>query len=163
MPVDGLRVGIGYDVHPLVEGRPCVIGGVNIEHRYGLQGHSDADVLLHAIIDSLLGAASLGDIGVLFPDSDDSYRGISSLDLLERVHGLLRDRGIRVINIDSVVICEEPKISRHVELMKRNISSALGGLEPGRIGIKGKTTEKLGFTGRKEGVAAEAVSLVALP
>lgn len=163
MSVDGLRVGIGYDVHPFAEGRPCILGGVKIDHGFGLQGHSDADVLLHAIIDSLLGAASLGDIGMLFPDSDESYRGISSLDLLQRVHGLLRDRGIRVINIDSIVICEEPKISKYVEIMKRNISSALGGLEPGRIGIKGKTTEKLGFTGRKEGIAAEAVSLVALP
>jgi 2-C-methyl-D-erythritol 2,4-cyclodiphosphate synthase len=162
MPVDGLRVGIGYDVHPFVEGRPCILGGVKIDHRCGLQGHSDADVLLHAIIDSLLGAASLGDIGILFPDSDESYRNISSLELLARVYLMLSDRGIRVINIDSIVICEEPKISKHVEIMKRNISSALGGLEPGRIGIKGKTTEKLGFTGRKEGIAAEAVSLVEL-
>ncbi|HPA72560.1 MAG TPA: 2-C-methyl-D-erythritol 2,4-cyclodiphosphate synthase [Spirochaetota bacterium] len=162
MNADAIRVGTGFDVHPLCEGRPCVIGGVVMDHPRGLAGHSDADVLLHAIIDALLGASGLGDIGTLFPDSDAAYKDISSLTLLEKVYSGLKERGVAIINIDSVVICEEPKIAPSAGLMKRKISAALGGLDPKRIGIKGKTAEKLGFTGRKEGIAAQAVCLVRL-
>ncbi len=160
--MDNLRIGIGFDAHPFCEGRPCVIGGVDLKHPLGLKGHSDADVLVHAVIDSLLGAASLGDIGVLFPDSNEEFRDISSIELLGWVYGRLAGEGVRIINIDAVVICEEPKIARWAPSMKLKISGALGGLDPSRIGIKGTTTEKLGFTGRKEGIAAQAVSLVRL-
>ena len=160
MNADHIRVGTGFDVHPFCEGRPCVIGGVVLDHLRGLAGHSDADVLIHAIIDALLGASGLGDIGTLFPDSDAAYRNISSLTLLEKVYSRLKESGVAIINIDSVVICEEPKIAPSAGLMKRKISAALGDLDPARIGIKGKTAEKLGFTGRKEGIAAQAVCLV---
>lgn len=158
-----LRVGIGFDVHRFCDGRACILGGVDMKYSRGLQGHSDADVLVHAIIDSLLGAADMGDVGRLFPDTDPAYKGISSLRLLEKVHEILSHRGIAIINIDAVVICEEPKILPVVPSMKENISNALGGLPVGRIGIKGTTTEKLGFTGRKEGIAAQAVSLISMP
>ncbi|RPI89854.1 MAG: 2-C-methyl-D-erythritol 2,4-cyclodiphosphate synthase [Spirochaetales bacterium] len=157
-----VRVGIGYDVHAFAENRRLVLGGVGIDHPLGLLGHSDADVLLHAIIDALLGAASLGDIGRLFPDSNPSLRDASSLDLLKQVYDLLSGHGVTVLNIDSVVICEKPKISPHVDAMKAAISRALGDLTPARIGIKGKTTEGLGFAGRREGIAAQAVALVRL-
>lgn len=155
-----VRVGIGFDVHAFAENRRLVLGGVDIDYPLGLLGHSDADVLLHALIDALLGAAALGDIGGLFPDSDQSLRDADSLDLLARVYGLLSGRGIKIINIDSVVICEQPKIAPHVDAMKAAISRALGGLPAGRIGIKGKTSEGLGFTGRREGIAAQAVALL---
>ena len=155
-----VRVGIGYDVHVFAEGRRLVLGGVDMDYPLGLLGHSDADVLLHAVIDALLGAASLGDIGRLFPDSDPSLRGVGSLDLLRRVYDLLSGHGVTILNIDSVVICEKPKILPHVDAMKAAISRALGDLKPERIGIKGKTTEGLGFTGRREGMAAQAVALV---
>lgn len=155
-----LRVGYGFDVHAFTGGRSLVLGGVPIPHEQGLAGHSDADVLLHALIDALLGAAALGDIGQLFPDTDEIYRDASSIGMLKEVYRLLHSRGARIVNLDSVVVCRLPRISPHIEEMKREISAALGGLSPERIGIKGKTTEGLGFTGRGEGIAAHAVALV---
>jgi len=155
-----LRVGIGYDVHAFAENRKLVLGGVAIAHPRGLAGHSDADVLIHALIDALLGAASLGDIGRLFPDTDPALRGADSIGLLSRVYEIMTRRGARIVNIDSVVICEQPKISPHVDAMKAVISRALGGLPVERIGVKGTTTEGLGFAGRREGIAAQAVTLV---
>lgn len=155
-----LRVGIGYDVHAFAENRKLVLGGVAIAHPRGLAGHSDADVLIHALIDALLGAASLGDIGRLFPDTDPALRGADSIGLLSRVYEIMTRRGARIVNIDSVVICEQPKISPHVDAMKAAISRALGGLPVERIGVKGTTTEGLGFAGRREGIAAQAVTLV---
>lgn len=161
--MNSLRIGNGFDVHPFCDNRPLILGGVRIEHDRGLQGHSDADVLTHSIIDSLLGAAGLGDIGKLFPDTDKKYMNIRSLLLLEKVYSLFKERGIRIINTDSVVICEKPKIAPYVEAMKLEISSALGGdVGPELIGIKGTTTEKLGFTGRDEGIAVYTVSLISV-
>lgn len=160
--MNGLRIGIGYDVHAFAEGRDLILGGVQIDYKYGLMGHSDADVLIHAIIDSLLGAANLGDIGMLFPDTDEKYKGISSIRLLSRVNFLLLSKNIEINNIDSVVICEKPKIKEYIQKMKSEISVALNNLDVNRIGIKGTTTEKLGFTGRGEGIAAQAVSIVFL-
>lgn len=158
--MNNLRVGTGFDVHAFAEKRKLILGGVNIEYKYGLIGHSDADVLVHAVIDSLLGAAGLPDIGILFPDNDEKYRGISSLVLLRNVSEMLIKKNIEIVNIDSVLICEKPKIREYISEMKSNISRSLNGLPADRIGIKGKTTEKLGFTGRGEGIAAQAVSLV---
>jgi 2-C-methyl-D-erythritol 2,4-cyclodiphosphate synthase len=160
--MDSLRVGIGYDVHPLSEERELVIGGEKIPFPYGLAGHSDADVLIHAVIDSLLSAANMGDIGQMFPDDDERYRGISSIELLEYVGRQFFERGIEIINIDTVVICEKPKIYSYIDKMRNNIACALHNLDKNRIGIKGTTTEKLGFIGRGEGIAAQAVSLVKL-
>ncbi|MFH0976061.1 MAG: 2-C-methyl-D-erythritol 2,4-cyclodiphosphate synthase [Spirochaetota bacterium] len=160
--MQNLRIGIGFDVHAFAKGRPLFLGGVKIDYEYGLLGHSDADVLIHAIMDSLLGAANLGDIGRLFPDTDLKYKDISSIELLKNVSTLLREKNIEIINIDSVVICEQPKIKGYIGSMKSAISGALNGLTADRIGIKGTTTEKLGFTGRKEGIAAQAVSLILL-
>lgn len=157
-----MRVGIGYDVHAFAPGRKLILGGVEIDHPMGLSGHSDADVLVHAIMDALLGAAGLGDIGCHFPDRDERFRNIRSLNLLEEVYGMLASRQFSIINIDAVIICESPKISPFAEDMKRNISDALAGLDVSRIGIKGTTTEKLGFTGRSEGIAAQAVALLSL-
>ncbi|HRZ28993.1 MAG TPA: 2-C-methyl-D-erythritol 2,4-cyclodiphosphate synthase [Spirochaetota bacterium] len=157
-----MRIGTGFDVHRFITGRPLVLGGVTIDHPMGLEGHSDADVLVHAIIDALLGASNLPDIGQLFPDSSSSYKNISSLVLLEKVSALLRDKGISVINLDSTVICDRPKIARYIPDMKKNISEAMIGVSTDRIGIKGTTTEGLGFTGRGEGIAAQAVALVQL-
>ena len=154
-----LRTGCGFDVHAFKDGRPCVIGGVTIPHERGLDGHSDADVLIHAIIDALLGASGLGDIGILFPDNDPSYENISSIILLERVAALLSEKKIRIINIDSVIVCERPKIAPHALVMKNEVGKALG-IETGRISIKGKTSEKLGFTGREEGIAAWVTVLI---
>jgi 2-C-methyl-D-erythritol 2,4-cyclodiphosphate synthase len=158
--MQNIRVGIGYDVHAFEKGRNLILGGVKIDHELGLMGHSDADVLVHAIIDALLGASNLGDIGKLFPDTDVKYKGISSIELLKQVYALLLKKNIMIINIDSVVICERPKINDFTDKMKFNISNALSGLSIDRISIKGKTTEKLGFTGRGEGIAAQAVSLI---
>ncbi len=155
------RTGIGYDVHCFAEGRPCILGGVDIPHTHGLLGHSDADVLCHAIADALLGAAGLPDIGHYFPPSDASIEGISSLEILRRVAGLLAEQGGKIINVDSTLIAEAPKILPHVAEMKHNIAAALG-LEPGRIGIKATTNEKMGFLGRKEGIAAMAVAAIHL-
>ncbi|MDY6933509.1 MAG: 2-C-methyl-D-erythritol 2,4-cyclodiphosphate synthase [Spirochaetota bacterium] len=157
-----MRVGIGYDVHPFSNNRNLVIGGENLDYKYGLAGHSDADVLVHAIIDSLLGAANLGDIGILFPDNDKKYKDIKSIELLKHVNKILVTNSISIINIDSTLICEEPKIATYVDKMKENISAALNDLATDRIGIKGKTSEKLGFIGRGEGIAAYAVSLICL-
>lgn len=153
------RVGTGYDVHRLVEGRPCILGGVEIPFEKGLLGHSDADVLLHAIMDALLGAAALGDIGRHFPDSDPAYAGISSLKLLEKVGDLLKEAGYRPVNIDATVICEKPKVAPHIEAMRENIAKALD-MDISAVNIKGTTTEQLGFTGRGEGIAAQAVSMI---
>lgn len=154
-----IRIGHGFDVHALVVGRPCIIGGVNIPHNKGLDGHSDADVLLHAICDALLGAAALGDIGKHFPPSDMRYKGIDSRELLRHVVGLLEDKGFVVGNIDATVICEAPKLSPHTDLMRANIAQDCG-VDVLQINVKATTTEKLGFTGRGEGIAAEAVCVI---
>ena len=157
-----IRTGIGYDVHRLVEGRKLVLGGVEIPHSLGLDGHSDADVLCHAIADALLGAAGEPDIGHLFPNTDPSIRGISSLEILRRVRALLDEKSIRLHNIDATLIAEEPKISPHLALMKERVGAALG-LPPGRIGIKATTNESMGFLGRSEGMAALATACVDRP
>ncbi len=157
-----IRVGNGFDVHRFSENRDLVLGGVKIDYKYGLLGHSDADALVHAIIDSLMGPCGLGDIGTNFPDSDEQYRGARSIDLLEKTAEMLRARKARILNIDSIIICQAPKIAPLVSAMKRNISQALDALPEDRISIKGKTTEWLGFTGRGEGIAVYAVSLLQL-
>lgn len=154
-----MRIGHGYDVHRLVEGRKLILGGVIIEYNKGLLGHSDADVLIHAIMDALLGAAGLGDIGQYFPASDDKFKGISSLKLLEQVNTLLKAQNFLIVNIDSTVILEEPKISKYIQNMKHNISSTLQ-CDVNLINIKATTEEGLGFTGIREGIAAHAVVLI---
>ncbi|MFW5431223.1 MAG: 2-C-methyl-D-erythritol 2,4-cyclodiphosphate synthase [Methylophilaceae bacterium] len=154
-----MRIGHGFDVHRLVEGRKCIIGGVEITHDKGLDGHSDADVLLHAICDALLGAAALGDIGKHFPPTDDRYKGADSRTLLRHVIGLLAERSYKVGNIDATVICEAPRLSAYTEKMQANIAQDCAvGID--QINIKATTTEKLGYTGRGEGIAAEAVCLL---
>jgi 2-C-methyl-D-erythritol 2,4-cyclodiphosphate synthase len=157
-----VRTGTGYDVHRLVEGRPLVIGGVEIKHSHGLEGHSDADVLCHAIADALLGAAALPDIGHYFPPGDERFRGISSLKILEGVRIELGRRCVRVHNIDSTLIAEQPKILPHVPEMRKRIAEALG-LKPSQIGIKATTSEQLGFAGRKEGMCAYAIATIEAP
>jgi 2-C-methyl-D-erythritol 2,4-cyclodiphosphate synthase len=157
-----IATGIGYDVHRLVVDRPLVLGGVVIPHPLGLDGHSDADVLCHAIADALLGAAGEPDIGHLFPNTDPSIRGISSLEILRRVRALLDEKSIRLHNIDATLIAEEPKISPHLTLMKERVGAALG-LPPARIGIKATTNESMGFLGRSEGMAALATACVDRP
>ena len=154
-----MRIGHGFDVHRFIKGRPCIIGGVTITHDKGLDGHSDADVLLHAICDALLGAAALGDIGQHFPPTDDRYKGINSRTLLTHVNGLLLESGYVVGNIDATVICEAPKLSPHTKQMCANIAQDCE-IALGQVNIKATTTEKLGFTGRGEGIAAEAVCLI---
>ena len=154
-----MRVGIGYDVHKLVENRDLILGGVKIPYEKGLLGHSDADVLLHAIMDALLGAAGLGDIGRHFPDTDPKYKGISSIKLLEEVSKKIKEEGYAVGNIDAVVICEKPKLMPYIFEMETNISKSLD-IESSQVNIKATTTEKLGFTGRKEGIASEAICLI---
>ena len=154
-----MRIGHGYDVHRLVEGRKLILGGVIIEYNIGLLGPSDADVLIHAIMDALLGAAGLGDIGQYFPASDDKFKGISSLKLLEQVNTLLKAQNFLIVNIDSTVILEEPKISKYIQNMKHNISSTLQ-CDVNLINIKATTEEGLGFTGVREGIAAHAVVLI---
>lgn len=154
-----MRIGQGYDVHRLVEGRKLILGGVEIPHTVGLLGHSDADVLLHAISDALLGAAALGDIGMHFPDSDPNYKGISSLKLLSHVGRLLRENGYRIVNIDSTVIAQAPKLMPHIPSMRENIASALG-IEASAVSVKATTEERLGFTGEKLGIAAQAIALI---
>jgi 2-C-methyl-D-erythritol 2,4-cyclodiphosphate synthase len=156
-----MRIGHGFDVHALVVGRPCNIGGVNVPYAKGLDGHSDADVLLHAICDALLGAAALGDIGQHFPPTDARFKGIDSRQLLRHVVALLHERGYKVVNIDSTVICELPKLSPHTAQMRALIAADCQ-VSLDAINVKATTTEKLGFTGRGEGVAAEAVCLIAL-
>jgi 2-C-methyl-D-erythritol 2,4-cyclodiphosphate synthase len=155
----GFRVGVGLDVHPFADGRALVIGGVTIPHEHGLAGHSDADVLAHAICDALLGAAALGDIGRHFPDSDPVFRGISSLELLRRTVALLAAAGWRPLQVDSCVLAEAPRIAPHEAAMRQAIAGALA-IPPGHVGIKATTTEGLGFVGRREGVAAQAVCLI---
>ena len=154
------RIGQGFDVHALVAGRPLIIGGVQIPHERGLLGHSDADVLLHALTDALLGAAGLGDIGRLFPDTDPAHAGADSRQLLREAWSRVRMAGWQVVNIDATVICRAPRILPHAPAMVANIAADLG-MEAGAINIKGKTTEKLGFTGRGEGIAAQVVALLA--
>jgi 2-C-methyl-D-erythritol 2,4-cyclodiphosphate synthase len=154
-----MRVGFGYDVHAFVEGRPLILGGVAIPHPLGLLGHSDADVLLHAISDALLGAAALGDIGRHFPDSDPAYKGISSLILFERTVGLVREHGFEIENIDTTLVLQRPRLAPHIPRMVENISNTANIARP-RINVKATTTERLGFTGREEGIAAYAVVLL---
>ena len=154
-----MRIGHGYDVHKLIENRKLIIGGVEILHEKGLLGHSDADVLLHAISDALLGAAALGDIGKLFPDTDPAYLGADSLLLLSRVAKHLNDNGFSVINIDSTVIAQAPKLAPHILKMRENIANAVG-IDLSSVSVKATTEEKLGFTGEKLGIAAHAVCLI---
>lgn len=154
-----MRVGIGYDVHKLVNERDLIIGGVKIPYEKGLLGHSDADVLLHAIMDALLGAAALGDIGRHFPDTDAKYKGASSMFLLEEVYDKITDEGYKIGNIDAVVICEKPKMKTYIAEMESNIAKSLN-TDIKNINIKATTTEKLGFAGRGEGIASEAIVLL---
>jgi 2-C-methyl-D-erythritol 2,4-cyclodiphosphate synthase len=154
-----IRVGLGYDVHALVPGRRLVLGGVPIESPLGLLGHSDADVLLHAITDALLGAAGLGDIGRLFPDSDEANRGADSLGMLRTAAERVRAAGWTVANVDAVVVAQRPRIAAYVPQMQARIAPVLG-VAAGAVGIKGKSTEHLGFAGRGEGIAAQAVALL---
>ena len=154
-----MRVGMGYDVHRLTENRELILGGVKIPWEKGLLGHSDADVLIHAIMDALLGAAALGDIGQHFPDTDPAYEGISSVKLLEHVAALLEEKGYGVGNIDAVIIAQKPKMAPHIPQMKANIAEVLH-MESDLLNIKATTEEKLGFTGREEGIASQAVCLL---
>lgn len=154
-----IRIGHGYDVHRLVKNRKLILGGEEIAHGLGLLGHSDADVLCHAIADSLLGAAGKKDIGHYFPDSDEKYRGIQSLLLLKEVEKILRESGYQIGNIDSTVIAQSPKLAPYIDKMKENIADALG-IERENVNIKATTEEKLGFTGREEGISAHSVCLV---
>ena len=154
-----MRVGIGYDVHPLESGRPLVIGGVPIPFERGLGGHSDADVLTHAVIDALLGACALGTIGEHFPPGDERYRGISSLELLARTAGLVGDAGYSVVNVDSVVVAEQPRLLPHLATMAANLAMVLG-IDRGSVAVKATSPEGLGSLGRVEGIAAQAVVLV---
>jgi len=153
------RIGNGYDVHRLVKGRKLILGGVDIPHGLGLDGHSDADVLCHALCDSLLGASGAGDLGKYFPDTDNKWKGVSSLVLLEKSGELVAERGFQISNIDTTIVAQQPKIGPHIESMTTNISETLK-IDPTQINIKATTTERLGFTGREEGIAAYAVALL---
>jgi 2-C-methyl-D-erythritol 2,4-cyclodiphosphate synthase len=150
-------IGLGYDSHRLVAGRPLILGGVRIEHETGLAGHSDADVLTHAVIDALLGAAGMGDIGELFPDTDERWHDADSIALLRHVAGLVRDTGLRVVNVDATIVLERPKVSPHKPAMRARLAEALG-LDERRVNVKATTGEGLGFVGRGEGAAALAVA-----
>ena len=154
-----MRIGQGFDVHPLVEGRKLIVGGVEIPYHKGLDGHSDADVLLHAICDALLGAAGLGDIGRHYPDTDASYAGADSRSLLRDVAQKLKTKKLKVVNIDATILAQAPRMAPHMTRMIANIAADLG-IEPGQINIKATTTEQLGFIGRLEGIAAQAVALL---
>ncbi|NJK36575.1 MAG: 2-C-methyl-D-erythritol 2,4-cyclodiphosphate synthase [Oscillatoriales cyanobacterium RM1_1_9] len=154
-----IRIGNGYDIHRLVEGRPLILAGIEIEHTLGLLGHSDADVLTHAIMDAMLGALSLGDIGLYFPPSDQQWAGADSLMLLQQVHQMISERGWRIGNIDSVVVAERPKLKPHIAAMRDRLAQVLK-IAPEQIGIKATTNEKLGPVGREEGIAAYAVTLL---
>lgn len=154
-----LRIGNGYDVHKLTDGRKLILGGVEIEHSLGLLGHSDADVLVHAVIDALIGAAALGDIGKLFPDTDDKYLGADSIELLKRVVDLLKQNGFEINNIDSILVLQKPKIAPYIEKMRENIANACG-ISVSRVSVKATTEEKLGFTGREEGISSHAVCIL---
>jgi 2-C-methyl-D-erythritol 2,4-cyclodiphosphate synthase len=155
-----MRIGQGFDAHALVEGRKLIIGGVTIPYARGLAGHSDADVLLHAVCDALIGAAALGDIGKHFPDSDPQYKGVDSRKLLRATSALLAKHGWGLINLDATIIAQEPRMAPHVQAMIVNIAADLG-VQPAAVNVKAKTTERLGFTGRGEGIAAEAIALIA--
>ncbi len=154
-----MRIGHGYDVHRLAEGRKLILGGVDIPFERGLLGHSDADVLAHAVMDALLGAAALGDIGKLFPDSDPAYEGADSLELLRRVSELLGENGYRIGNVDATVLAQRPRLAPHIPLMRERLAAAMG-VGPGRVSVKATTEEGLGFTGAGEGIAAHAVALI---
>lgn len=154
-----MRVGIGYDVHPLVAGRPLVLGGVTVAFERGLRGHSDADVLVHAIMDALLGAATLKDIGTHFPDTDPQYKDISSITLLKRVGNMLGNGGFKIKNIDATIICEQPRLVDYIDEMCRNISAALG-ITKDQVSVKATTSAGLGFLGAGSGIATHAVALV---
>ena len=154
-----MRIGLGYDVHRLVADRPLILGGVRLPHSLGLLGHSDADVLCHALMDALLGAAALPDIGLLFPDNDPQYAGADSLQLLVQVVAMLRGEGWRIANVDAVIMAERPKIAPYISQMREKLAEALG-IESNAVGLKATTTEKLGFVGREEGIAAQAVVLL---
>lgn len=154
-----MRIGMGYDVHKLVEGRKLILGGVEIPYEKGLLGHSDADVLLHAIMDALLGAAALGDIGKHFPDTDERYKGISSVKLLEHVGELLEDHLYMVGNIDATIIAQKPKMLPHIQKMRENVATTLG-IDIERVNIKATTEEGLGFTGSGEGISSQAICLL---
>ena len=154
-----MRIGHGYDVHKLCEGRKLIIGGVDIPHEKGLLGHSDADVLLHAVADALLGAAALGDIGKLFPDNDEKYKGADSLMLLRTVAARISQAGYKVVNVDATVIAQAPKLAPHIFAMRRNIALALG-VNVSEVSVKATTEEGLGFSGEKLGIAAHAVCLI---
>ena len=154
-----MRIGTGYDVHKLAEGRKLIIGGVEIPCEKGLLGHSDADVLVHAIMDALLGAAALGDIGKHFPDTDPKYKGADSLMLMREVRRILDENGFEVGNVDATIIAQAPKMSPHIDTMRRNIADALG-LDVSQVSVKATTEERLGFTGCGEGISAQAVALI---
>lgn len=154
------RIGNGFDVHRLVEGRRCIICGVDIPHPLGLLGHSDADVALHALIDALMGAAALGDIGRHFPDTDPRWEGADSRRLLRATAGMLSEKGWEVVNVDVTIIAQAPKMAAHIERMRENIAADLGIHDLGRVSVKATTTERLGFTGRGEGIAAQAVAML---
>jgi 2-C-methyl-D-erythritol 2,4-cyclodiphosphate synthase len=154
-----MRIGHGYDVHRLVEGRKCIIGGVEIPHEKGLLGHSDADVLLHAVMDAVLGAMAVGDIGHLFPDKDPAYKGADSLMLTRKVAQMLTDRGYRLVNIDATVIAQAPRLAPHITSMRSKIAEAFG-VSVEDVSVKATTEEHLGFTGSGEGIAAHAVCLI---
>lgn len=153
------RIGEGYDVHRLVVGRDLILAGVKVPYEKGLDGHSDADVITHAIMDALLGAAALGDIGKFFPDTDEKYKNISSIKLLKEVKNLLDKEQMQICNIDATIICEKPKLRDYIDTMRKNISEALS-INMNQVSIKATTEEGLGFTGRGEGIAAKAISLV---
>lgn len=154
-----MRIGIGYDVHKLQEGLPLWIGGIRIEHTKGLVGHSDADVLIHAICDALLGAAALGDIGKHFPDTDPAYKGIDSKVLLRHVCQLLKDNGYTIGNVDSIVAAQKPKLMPHIMQMRQTLADCMG-VDVSQVSVKATTTEHLGFEGREEGISAQAVALL---
>ncbi len=154
-----MRIGIGYDVHALVEGRPVVIGGVTVPYERGLDGHSDSDVLAHAIIDALLGAAALGDIGQHFPSDDDELRGVSSIELLKKSVALLAESGYNISNVDATIIAEAPRLASHIPQMRELLTEALG-VDVGSVSVKATTTDRLGSIGRGEGIAAVAVALI---
>jgi 2-C-methyl-D-erythritol 2,4-cyclodiphosphate synthase len=154
-----VRIGIGYDVHRLVHGRPLILGGVRIDSEWGLEGHSDADVLLHAISDALLGALALGDLGHYFPDSEPRYRGIASMELLKRVIEMVQDQAYRLHNLDTVVIAQKPRLAVYIPTIRRNIADLLA-TDLGSISVKAKTAENLGALGRSEGIAVHAVCLI---
>jgi 2-C-methyl-D-erythritol 2,4-cyclodiphosphate synthase len=154
-----VRVGVGYDIHPLVRGRKLIIGGVHIQHGTGLEGHSDADVLTHAIVDALFGAAGLGDIGKFFPSDDPKYEGASSLDMLSKAAETVRAAGYRIVNVDSSVIAEEPRLQPHLHKMRQKLSASLK-IDLGHVNVKATSPEGLGALGHKEGIAAQAVALI---